>query len=123
MRGKNTIRFRMLKDGRRIQLDLHPALHVDKIVLGSVRLKYTRGRSRLRRLSQTLQAGHVYSIDFFYSGHPVETGRFGGITFAKIRRPSLDQHRLRRDRRQRVVAEQGPVARRGGEHGDQRVYS
>jgi len=25
----------------------------------------------------------VYSIDFYYSGHPKETGRFGGITFKK----------------------------------------
>ncbi len=42
LRGKNTIRFRMLKDGRRMQLDLHPTLHVDKILFGSVRLKYAR---------------------------------------------------------------------------------
>jgi ferric-dicitrate binding protein FerR (iron transport regulator) len=28
--GKNTIRFKMLRDGTRIQLDLHAALNVDK---------------------------------------------------------------------------------------------
>ena len=27
--GKNTIRFKMLKDDTRIQLDLHEALHID----------------------------------------------------------------------------------------------
>ena len=32
--GKNTIRFRMLKDGNRIQLDLNDALKIDKILLG-----------------------------------------------------------------------------------------
>src|SRR5262245_57069736 len=32
--GKNTIRFRMLKDDTRIQLDLHAALAVDKILFG-----------------------------------------------------------------------------------------
>ena len=25
----------------------------------------------------------MYSIDFYYSGNPPETGRFGGITFKK----------------------------------------
>ncbi len=32
--GKNTIRFRMLKEGTRIQLDLTDKLTIDKIVLG-----------------------------------------------------------------------------------------
>src|SRR2546427_5277759 len=40
--GKNTIRFRMLKDDTRIQLDLHAALKVDKILLGGTELKYER---------------------------------------------------------------------------------
>src|SRR4051812_27993604 len=40
--GKNTIRFRMLKDDTRIQLDLFSNLNVDKILLGSTELKYTR---------------------------------------------------------------------------------
>ena len=84
LRGKNTIRFRMLQDGRRIQLDLHRALHVDKIVLDGVRLKYTREEGAVFvDFPQTLFAGRVYSIDFYYSGHPVETGRFGSITFRK----------------------------------------
>lgn len=32
--GKNTIRFRMLQDGSRIQLDLNEALNIDKIPFG-----------------------------------------------------------------------------------------
>ena len=32
--GTNTIRFRMLSDDNRIQIDLHPALNVDSIMLG-----------------------------------------------------------------------------------------
>jgi len=28
-----------------------------------------------------LRAGRVYEIDFYYSGNPLETGRFGGIAF------------------------------------------
>src|SRR5450759_5748428 len=40
--GKVTIRFKMLQDATRIQLDLHAALQVDKIVLGDTTLKYER---------------------------------------------------------------------------------
>ena len=42
LQGKNTIRFKMLKDGKRIQLDLHPALHIDKILWNGTRLRYRR---------------------------------------------------------------------------------
>jgi aminopeptidase N len=82
--GKNTIRFKMLKDDTRIQLDLHTALHVDKILLGTVVLKYEREFGAVFvDFPQTLRAGRVYSIDFYYSGNPLETGRFGGIAFRK----------------------------------------
>ncbi len=49
--GKNTIRFRMLKDDTRIQLDLSPALAVDKILFGEARAQVRAGRGRgVRRL-------------------------------------------------------------------------
>jgi aminopeptidase N len=82
--GKNTIRFRMLKDGTRIQLDLHPALRIDRILFGPTPLKYERDSGAVFvDFPQTLRAGHVYTIDFYYSGNPVTSGRFGGITFLK----------------------------------------
>jgi aminopeptidase N len=82
--GKNTIRFKMLKDDTRIQLDLHSALHVDKILLGTTELKYEREFGAVFvDFPQTLRAGRVYTIDFYYSGNPLETGRFGGIAFRK----------------------------------------
>jgi len=82
--GKNTIRFKMLQDGARIQLDLHSALNVDKILLGETPLKYERDSGAVFvDFPETLHAGRVYSIDFYYSGNPLETGRFGGITFKK----------------------------------------
>ena len=82
--GKNTIRFRMLKDDERIQLDLTPALKIDKILLGTAELKYEREFGAVFvDFPETLRAGRVYEIDFYYSGNPVETGRFGGITFRK----------------------------------------
>src|SRR5262249_49394312 len=40
--GKNTIRFKMLSDDTRIQLDLYANLNVDKILLGTTPLKYER---------------------------------------------------------------------------------
>jgi aminopeptidase N len=82
--GKNTIRFKMLQDGARIQLDLHSALNVDKILLGDTQLKYERDSGAVFvDFPETLRAGRTYSIDFYYSGNPLETGRFGGITFKK----------------------------------------
>jgi aminopeptidase N len=82
--GKNTIRFKMLKDDTRIQLDLHQALNVDKILLGTTELKYEREFGAVFvDFPETLRAGRVYSIDFYYSGNPLETGRFGGIAFRK----------------------------------------
>src|SRR6267378_809318 len=82
--GKNTIRFRMLKDDTRIQLDLYETLNVDKILLGSTPLKYEREAGAVFVDFPTmLKTGREYSIDFYYSGNPVEIGRFGGITFKK----------------------------------------
>ena len=82
--GKNTIRFRMLNDDNRIQLDLFANLNVDKIVFGSTELKYTREINTVFvDFPATLKKNSVHSIDFHYSGFPRETGRFGGISFKK----------------------------------------
>jgi aminopeptidase N len=82
--GKNTIRFKMLNDDTRIQLDLQQPLNVDKILLGTTELKYEREFGAVFvEFPETLHAGRVYSIDFYYSGNPLETGRFGGIAFRK----------------------------------------
>jgi aminopeptidase N len=82
--GKNTIRFKMLTDGTRIQLDLLETLKIDKILLGTTLLKYERDTGAVFvDFPRTLRAGQIYSIDFYYSGHPEETGRFGGMTFKK----------------------------------------
>jgi aminopeptidase N len=82
--GKNTIRFKMLKDDTRIQLDLFANLNVDKILLGSTELKYARELGTVFvDFPATLRKGSVQSLDFYYSGSPQETGRFGGISFRK----------------------------------------
>ncbi len=96
--GKNTIRFRMLKDDTRIQLDLYENLKIDKIEqmfegkdtngrpseLRAIGLKYERDSGAvLVDFPETLKAGRVYTIDFYYSGTPQTIGRFGGFTFGK----------------------------------------
>jgi aminopeptidase N len=82
--GKNTIRFRMLKDDARIQLDLYANLDVDRIVLHNTPLKFTRDINAVFiDFPEPLRAGREYTIEFHYSGTPLETGRFGGIAFRK----------------------------------------
>jgi aminopeptidase N len=82
--GKNTIRFRMLADDTRIQLDLYANLNVDRILFGETPLKYQRELNAvLVDFPETLRAGREYAIDFYYSGTPAQTGRFGGFTFGK----------------------------------------
>jgi aminopeptidase N len=92
--GKNTVRFRMLVPGTRIQLDLVPTFNIDKILLlddpmgaggAGTTLKWERaaGRTVYVDFPSTLAKGKVYAIDFYYSGHPVEMGRFGGFVFRK----------------------------------------
>jgi len=95
--GSTLIRFKMLKSDRRIQLDLHEALKVDEIELitgpetpptktsaPNMKLKYTRDSGALFvDFWGDLVAGRTYTIKVYYSGNPLETGRFGGIAFRK----------------------------------------
>lgn len=101
--GKNTIRFKMLKDDTRIQLDLYDNLKIDEIVFkrsisaaplspsdprtlrtDPVLCKYERDSGAVFvDFPETLRAGRIYTIDFHYSGTPQTIGRFGGFTFGK----------------------------------------
>jgi aminopeptidase N len=88
--GMNAIRFRMLADGKRIQLDLVPTFRIDGISLENAHgaptpLTYQRagGRTIYVDFPRTLRKGQIYTVDFHYSGHPVEMGRFGGFVFRK----------------------------------------
>jgi aminopeptidase N len=96
LKGSTEIRFKMLKDDNRIQLDLHEALKVDGIEWGlesgpkaknqnpKTQLKFTRDSGAVFvDFPEMLKAGHIYTILFNYSGNPLETGRFGGIAFKK----------------------------------------
>ncbi|HEU4891198.1 MAG TPA: M1 family metallopeptidase [Vicinamibacterales bacterium] len=82
--GTNTVRFKMLADDTRIQLDLYENLAIDEIRLGATVLEYERElNSFFVQFPFTLKAGKTYAIDVRYSGSPREQGRFGGIAFRK----------------------------------------
>ena len=82
--GTNSIRFRMLEDDTRIQLELYDTLAIDAIRIGATALTYQRELNTVFvDFPSTLKAGRVYTIDFQYSGTPREQGRFGGLAFRK----------------------------------------
>ncbi|HEY6806674.1 MAG TPA: M1 family metallopeptidase [Pyrinomonadaceae bacterium] len=93
LKGSTLIRFKMLKSDNRIQLDLHEALKVDAIELmtsegahtkTNTPLKYSRDSGALFvDFPAELAAGRTFTIKVYYSGNPLETGRFGGIAFRK----------------------------------------
>jgi aminopeptidase N len=80
--GVNKIKFKMLEDTKSIQIDLHKNLQIDSILFNSDTLKYQRKyNSVIIDFPLMLKSGNDYNIDFYYSGFPQETGRFGGIVF------------------------------------------
>jgi aminopeptidase N len=101
IKGSNTIRFRMLADGTRIQLELTPALHIDSLTFKGKPLRYTRAdgtradgtradgtreddtRTLWIDFPEMLRKGKAYDVVFAYSGHPVTQGRFGCFSFDK----------------------------------------
>ena len=60
------------------------ALAVDKITKDGIPLKFEREAGAVFvDFTETLKAGHVYTIDVFYSGKPGSSGRFDGMGFRK----------------------------------------
>jgi aminopeptidase N len=84
IKGVNTIRFRMLAEGQRIQLELTPELSIDALTFNGKPLHYTRdARTLWIDFPETLHKGKVYAVVFAYSGRPVTQGRFGCFSFDK----------------------------------------
>jgi aminopeptidase N len=82
--GKNSVRFKMLKDDTRIQLELYANLNVDRILLDGRELKYSRDHNTVYiDFPESLRSGRTYTIDFHYSGAPLEVGRFDALAFKK----------------------------------------
>ncbi|HVT82813.1 MAG TPA: M1 family metallopeptidase [Phycisphaerae bacterium] len=74
--GRNTVKFKMLKDDTRIQLDLADALKVEKVLQGTAELKYERDSGALFIDFPQAKAGETVTIDVHYSGTPAQ-----GLTF------------------------------------------
>ncbi|QMV20189.1 M1 family peptidase [Granulicella sp. 5B5] len=82
--GTNLVRFRMLQDGQKIQLELTPELTLDSITWQGKALTYTRQqRSLFIQFPQTQPRGKVEEITVAYHGQPVTQGRFGCFSFDK----------------------------------------
>ncbi len=80
--GSNRIRFQMLKNAQRIQLDLFENMAIDSIVHQGSILNYEREFNAVFiDFPEMLSAGQSYEIIFHYSGHPQRRGRFGGLAF------------------------------------------
>ncbi len=84
IRGDNQVRFRMMQDGNRIQLDLAKELAIEKVTFRTKPLTFKRDEeSFFINFPATLHRGQVYTVDVFYGGHPRKAGRFGGMSFEK----------------------------------------
>ena len=80
--GKNTIQFKMLENDDRIQIDLHDTLTVNKILFENNPLLFNRQfNSVFIDFPRILNKNSIHNIEFYYSGYPKETGRFGGLVF------------------------------------------
>jgi aminopeptidase N len=85
--GYNTIRFAVLNDFDRMQVDLFDNMNVDRIVWNGKELKYTREFNAVFiSFPEQLKAGQTAEIQFFYSGNPVVARNApwdGGFVFSK----------------------------------------
>jgi aminopeptidase N len=81
--GKNRITMTMLEPATEVQIDLWANLAVDKILMGETPLTYRRELNAVFvTFPSRVPAGSTVDIDFYYSGTPTQTGRFGGFTFS-----------------------------------------
>ena len=109
--GKNTIRFKMLKDDNRIQLDLSDALKIDKILLDATQLKYERDSGAVfvdfpetsRRVASIPSTFIILAPDSRRAGSAASLSR-------KIPQAAPGFTPLAKGWCKHLVAEQGPVA-------------
>lgn len=84
VQGKTSVRFLMVEDDQRIQLDLYANLQIEQILWSGALLEFEREHNAVFiDFPEMLRQGQEYTIDVHYSGRPRSTGRFGGITFGK----------------------------------------
>jgi len=87
LQGSNTIQYKVLQDGSRMQIDLQPPLNINKVTQNGKSLKYTRdGNAYFIDFPKTQNAGEVQSIVVEYGGRPRVAQRppwDGGLTWSR----------------------------------------
>ena len=87
LRGSNTITFRTLKPGSKMQIDLQPPLTITKIAHGDSQLKFEReGNVYWVMFEKEILKGVEDKIEVFYEGVPVVSKNppwVGGITWGR----------------------------------------
>ena len=85
LKGSNTITFKTLKPGSKMQIDLQPPLAITKITHGNEQLKFEReGNVYWVMFEKELPAGVEDNVEVFYEGVPVVAKNppwSGGITW------------------------------------------
>jgi len=93
IKGSNTITFKTLKTGNKMQIDLQPPLVVTKIIHGGSELKFEReGNVYWVSFEKDIAKGIEDKIEVFYEGKPVESRNppwSGGVTWG---RDDLGEH-------------------------------
>ena len=93
LKGSNTITFKTLKPGNKMQIDLQPPLAITKVTHGDSQLKFEReGNVYWLTFEKELPKGVEDKIEVFYEGVPVVSRNppwVGGVTWG---RDDLGEH-------------------------------
>ncbi|WP_127846307.1 M1 family metallopeptidase [Psychroflexus aestuariivivens] len=85
--GFNDIKFKVVEDTKKIQIDLFENMNVDSIVFNSKHLKYNRKHNAVFiDFPEKLQKNNIETIRFYYSGQPIVAKNppwDGGFVFSK----------------------------------------
>ena len=87
LKGSNTITFKTLKPGNKMQIDLQPPLAITKITHGDAQLKFEReGNVYWVMFEKELPKGVEDKVEVFYEGVPLVSKNppwVGGITWGR----------------------------------------
>lgn len=85
--GRNTVTYRVLEPGKRMQIDLQPPLEISSVMQNGKQLKYTReGNVFWIDMADEQTKGSINSVVISYGGRPKVSVRppwSGGITWSK----------------------------------------
>jgi aminopeptidase N len=71
IQGRNTVQYKVLEPGGRMQIDLQPPMALQSAVQNGQPLEYSRdGNVYYIQMPQSLKAGQVYELELEYGGKP-----------------------------------------------------